>query len=58
MDYKEKTCKELITLCKQLDIKGYTKKNKISFPCILTREIIGNLINKGTTDNIPYGMYN
>jgi DNA adenine methylase len=28
MDYKEKTCKELITLCKQLDIKGYTKKNK------------------------------
>jgi hypothetical protein len=38
--------------------EGLKLKNKISFPCILTREIIGNLINKGITDNIPYGMYN
>ena len=38
--------------------EGLKLKNKISFPCILTREIICNLINKGTTDNIPYGMYN
>ena len=38
--------------------EGLRLKAKISFPCILTREIIDNLINKGTTDNIPYGMYN
>ena len=28
MDYKDKTCKELINLCKQTNIKGYTGKNK------------------------------
>ena len=38
--------------------EGLKLKNKICFPCILTREIIDDLINKGTTDNIPYGMYN
>ena len=28
MDYKDKSRKELIILCKQYDIKGYTSKNK------------------------------
>ena len=38
--------------------EGLRLKAKISFPCILNREIIDDLIKKETTDNIPYGMYN
>ena len=38
--------------------EGMRLKAKISFPCILNREIIDDLIKKETTDNIPYGMYN
>jgi ATP-dependent Lon protease len=38
--------------------EGLKLKNKISFPCILTREIIDDLIKKESTTNIPYGMYN
>jgi ATP-dependent Lon protease len=38
--------------------EGLKLKAKISFPCILNREIIDDLIKKETTDNIPYGMYN
>jgi ATP-dependent Lon protease len=38
--------------------EGLKLKTKLSFPCILTREIIDDLIKKETKDNIPYGMYN
>jgi ATP-dependent Lon protease len=38
--------------------EGLKLKTKLSFPCILTREIIDDLIKKESTDNIPYGMYN
>jgi hypothetical protein len=38
--------------------EGLKLKNKLCFPCILTREIIDDLIKKETRDNIPYGMYN
>lgn len=38
--------------------EGLKLKAKISFPCILNREIIDDLIKKETTTNIPYGMYN
>ena len=38
--------------------EGLKLKNKISFPCILTKQIIDDLIKKESTDNIPYGMYN
>jgi ATP-dependent Lon protease len=38
--------------------EGLKLKKKLSFPCILTREIIDDLIKKESTDNIPYGMYN
>ena len=38
--------------------EGLKLKNKLCFPCILTREIIDELIKKENTDNIPYGMYN
>ena len=38
--------------------EGMRLKAKISFPCILNREIIDDLIKKETTNNIPYGMYN
>jgi len=38
--------------------EGLKLKNKLCFPCILTREIIDELIKKETRDNIPYGMYN
>jgi ATP-dependent Lon protease len=37
---------------------GLKLKTKLCFPCILTREIIDDLIKKESTDNIPYGMYN
>jgi len=37
--------------------EGLKLKNKISFPCILTKQIIDDLINKGSQDTIPYGMY-
>jgi len=37
--------------------EGLKLKNKISFPCILTKQMIDDLINKGTTKDIPYGMY-
>ena len=37
--------------------EGLKLKTKICFPCILTREIIDNLIKKETPNNIPYGMY-
>jgi|688.fasta_scaffold86558_3 ATP-dependent Lon protease len=37
--------------------EGLRLKNKISFPCILTKQMIDDLINKGTTKDIPYGMY-
>jgi|UniRef100_A0A6C0CD22 ATP-dependent Lon protease len=38
--------------------EGLKLKTKLCFPCILTREIIDDLIKKENTDNIPYGMYN
>jgi ATP-dependent Lon protease len=38
--------------------EGLKLKTKLCFPCILTREIIDDLIKKESTDNIPYGMYN
>ena len=38
--------------------EGLKLKKKLTFPCILTREIIDDLIKKESTDNIPYGMYN
>jgi ATP-dependent Lon protease len=37
--------------------EGLKLKNKISFPCILTKQMIDDLINKGSTKDIPYGMY-
>ena len=37
--------------------EGLKLKTKICFPCILTREIIDNLIKKEAPNNIPYGMY-
>jgi ATP-dependent Lon protease len=37
--------------------EGLKLKNKISFPCILTKQMIDDLINKGSQDTIPYGMY-
>jgi ATP-dependent Lon protease len=32
-------------------------KTKISFPCILTRQLIDELINKASSKDIPYGLY-
>jgi len=37
--------------------EGLKLKNKISFPCILSKQMIDDLINKATTKDIPYGMY-
>ena len=37
--------------------EGFKLKSKISWPCILTRQIIDDLINKASTKDIPYGMY-
>jgi ATP-dependent Lon protease len=37
--------------------EGLKLKNKIRFPCILTKQMVDDLINKGTTKDIPYGMY-
>jgi hypothetical protein len=37
--------------------EGLKLKNKITFPCILTKQTIDDLINKGSTKDIPYGMY-
>jgi ATP-dependent Lon protease len=37
--------------------EGLKLKNKITFPCILTKQMIDDLINKGSTKDIPYGMY-
>jgi len=37
--------------------EGLKLKNKISFPCILTKQMVDDLINKGTIKDIPYGMY-
>jgi ATP-dependent Lon protease len=37
--------------------EGFKLKTKISFPCILTKQIIDDLINKASTKDIPYGMY-
>jgi ATP-dependent Lon protease len=37
--------------------EGLKLKNKISFPCILSKQMIDDLINKGSTKDIPYGMY-
>jgi ATP-dependent Lon protease len=37
--------------------EGLKLKNKISFPCILTKQMIDDLINKESQDTIPYGMY-
>jgi ATP-dependent Lon protease len=36
---------------------GLKLKKKISFPCILTKQIIDELINKESSKDIPYGMY-
>ena len=36
---------------------GLKLKAKISFPCILTKQMIDDLINKESTKDIPYGMY-
>ena len=32
-------------------------KKRISFPCILTKEMVDDLINKGKNDDIPFGIY-
>jgi ATP-dependent Lon protease len=37
--------------------EGFKFKSKITFPCILTRQLIDDLINKASTKDIPYGMY-
>ena len=37
---------------------GFKLKEKIGFPCTITKEMIDKLINKGKKDEIPYGMYN
>ena len=37
--------------------EGLKLKSKICFPCILTKQMIDELINKGSTKDIPYGMY-
>ena len=37
--------------------EGLKLKTKISFPCILSKQMIDDLINKGSTKDIPYGMY-
>ena len=37
--------------------EGLKLKTKISFPCILTKQMVDDLINKGSTKDIPYGMY-
>jgi ATP-dependent Lon protease len=36
---------------------GFKLKTKISFPCILTRHLIDELINKASSKDIPYGLY-
>jgi hypothetical protein len=36
---------------------GFKLKTKISFPCILTRQLIDELINKASSKDIPYGLY-
>jgi ATP-dependent Lon protease len=36
---------------------GFKLKTKITWPCILTRQLIDDLINKASTKDIPYGMY-
>jgi len=33
-------------------------KKRISFPCILTKDTVDDLINKGKNEEIPFGMYN
>lgn len=38
--------------------EGFKLKSKITWPCILTRQLIDDLINKASTKDIPYGMYN
>ena len=37
---------------------GFKLKEKISFPCTISKEMIDKLINKGKKDEIPYGIYN
>ena len=37
--------------------EGFKCKTKITWPCILTRQLIDDLINKASTKDIPYGMY-
>jgi hypothetical protein len=36
---------------------GFKLKTKIGFPCILTRQLIDELINKASSKDIPYGLY-
>ena len=37
---------------------GFKLKKRITFPCIITKEILDNLLIKGKKDEIPFGMYN
>ena len=37
--------------------EGFKLKSKINWPCILTRQLIDELVNKASTKDIPYGMY-
>jgi len=37
--------------------EGFKLKSKITWPCILTRQLIDELVNKASTKDIPYGMY-
>ena len=37
--------------------EGFKFKTKITWPCILTKQLIDDLINKASTKDIPYGMY-
>ena len=37
--------------------EGFKLKTKITWPCILTKQLIDDLINKASTKDIPYGMY-
>ena len=37
--------------------EGFKCKTKITWPCILTKQLIDDLINKASTKDIPYGMY-
>lgn len=55
MDYHKKTCKELISICKEKKIKGYSGKKKDEIIKLLTNEKISidvNVINNVSTTQV------